>query len=144
MKNYSVTYYNPFQTLENIRKSFYEDPFDFFASDAKASIKMDVIKNDTGYTIVADLPGFKKEDIHLDIEGDVLTLKAERHSEYEDENKKDNYLRIERSYGSYERSFDLSDIDASKIHAKYNDGVLTLDLPKKEEIAPASRRLEIE
>ena len=71
-------------------------------------------------------------------------LSAERHSNYEDKDKKGNYLRCERSYGSYARSFDISGIDAAGIKAAYADGVLRVTLPKQKEVPASSRRLEIE
>ena len=72
-----------------------------------------------------------------------MTITAERHSDHEEKDKKGNYLRCERSYGSYQRSFDLSGIDESGIKAEYADGVLKLTLPKKSPEVPAARRIEI-
>ena len=92
----------------------------------------------------ADLPGFDKKDINIDVNGDYLTIKAERHSEHEDKKKKDSYIRCERSYGSYCRSFDVTGIDTEKIAAKYDNGVLTLTMPRKDPQQPASRQLTIE
>ena len=90
------------------------------------------------------MPGFNKEDIHLDLTGDTLTVRAERHSEFEDKDKKNNYIRCERSYGSYTRQFDVSGVKTDQIKAKYNNGILTLTMPKKSEIKENSRHLEIE
>ena len=73
-----------------------------------------------------------------------MTIRAERHSEVEKKDKKHKYIRSERSYGSYSRSFDLSDVNSDDIKCKYDNGVLTLTLPKKEPQSPSSRRLEIE
>ena len=109
-----------------------------------AQFRTDITDEGDFYKLEADLPGFNKEDIHLDINGDMLTLSAERHSESEDKDKHGKYLRCERSYGSYSRSFDLSDVKAEEIKAKYNNGVLTLTLPKKAQETPASKRLQIE
>ena len=92
----------------------------------------------------ADLPGFKKEDIHLNLDGDTLTIQAERHSEHEDTDKKDKYVCCERSYGSYSRSFDVSGIQADGISASYEGGVLELKMPKKEAQVPASRQISIQ
>ena len=89
-------------------------------------------------------PASKKEDIHVDVADDRLTVSAERHSNFEDKDKKGNYLRCERSYGSYARSFDISGIDAAGIKAAYADGVLRVTLPKQKEVPASSRRLEIE
>ena len=96
------------------------------------------------YLLEADLPGFDKKDIHLDVNGDTLTIQAERHSKVEQKDNQDRIVRVERSYGSYSRRFDLSAVDADNIKAKYDNGVLTLNLPKKASVLPASRQLEIE
>ena len=76
--------------------------------------------------------------------GDTLTIHAERHSEAEQKEHKDKYLRVERSYGAYSRAFDVSLIDTANIKAKYEDGVLKLTLPKKQKTEPDKRTLEIE
>ncbi len=92
----------------------------------------------------ADLPGFKKEDIHIDLDGDTMTVTAERHSDYEDKEKASSYLHLERAYGVCKRSFDVAAVDTASITASYTDGVLTLTLPKKSAAAPSARRLEIQ
>lgn len=92
----------------------------------------------------ADLPGFDKKDIKLDINGDWLTINAERHSEHEEKDKKDKYICCERSYGSYSRRFNVSGVKTDEIKAKYDNGVLKLTLPKKGEELPESHHLEIE
>ena len=73
-----------------------------------------------------------------------MTVRAERHSEHEEKEKKGKYVRCERSYGAYSREFDLSGVQSDAITAKYHDGVLKLTLPKKKEDQPQTRRLEIE
>ena len=118
-KNHNVSNFNPFHDFDELERAFFSD-------------------NALGE------PGFKKEDIHVDIADDRLTVSAERHSNYEDKDKKGNYLRCERSYGSYARSFDISGIDATGIKAAYADGVLRVTLPKQKEVPASSRRLEIE
>ena len=123
------------------------NPFTFFDNDfwgTAGEIKTDITDTGDAFKLEADLPGFKKEDIHVDIADDRLTVSAERHSNYEDKDKKGNYLRCERSYGSYARSFDISGIDATGIKAAYADGVLRVTLPKQKEVPASSRRLEIE
>ncbi|MBQ7153390.1 MAG: Hsp20/alpha crystallin family protein [Clostridia bacterium] len=137
MKDMYLTW-NPYREFEALRHNF------FNSRDDIAPIRVDITDEGDMYQIKADLPGCKKEDIHLNIENDRLTLSAQRHSEYENEDKKGKYLHCERTYGEYRRVFDLGDVDADKIHAKFADGVLTLDLPKKVEQVPASRQLEIE
>ena len=83
-----------------------------------------------------------KGDILLDITGDTLCLTAQHKEEKKEENK-DKYIYRERSYGSYQRSFDISGIDAQGIAAEYKNGILYLDLPKKEAHQPETKRLEI-
>lgn len=129
------TVWNPFRELDEIEKSF-------FGRDM-TSFKTDIRDNGQSFILEADLPGFKKEDINIDLAGGYLTIKAERKSEYEDSDKKGNYVRCERSYGSYQRSFSLDGIDENAISASLSDGVLKLTLPKLEKKLPETRRLEI-
>ena len=143
--DHSVNAYNPFREMEDFERSFFNHPFGgFFDSRELAAFKTDVSDDGDHYLLEADLPGFEKKDIHLDLNGDVLTISAERHSNYEDKDKKGNFLRCERSYGSYARSFDISGIDAAQIKAAYNDGVLRVTLPKQTQVPASTRRLEIE
>ena len=95
-------------------------------------------------TICWKLICFDKKDIHLDVNGDTLTIRAERHSKAEDKDQKDRIVRVERSYGAYARQFDVSGVDTDHIRAKYENGVLKLELPKRETQIPEARRLEIE
>lgn len=143
--NHHVNTYNPFREMEEFEKAFFGNPFgSFFGSNDLAEFKTDVIDEGDHYVLEADLPGFDKKDIHLDISGDVLTVNAERHSRFEEKGENDKAIRIERSYGSYSRQFDLSGVDADKIKAKYDNGVLKLTLPKKEAKLPEKKQLEIE
>ena len=104
-------------------------------------MKTDVRETENGYELDIDLPGFKKEDIQIDVENEVLTISAKRSEEKKDE--KHNVVKRERVYGSFSRSFDVSGINVDGIEAAYTDGVLTLTMPKKQELLPVSRRLEI-
>jgi HSP20 family protein len=91
--------------------------------------KVDIADKDGHIEITADLPGVDKKDLVLDIDGRVLTLKGERSSE--NEVKKDNFYRRERSYGSFQRSFTLpAGVDSAQITANYKDGVLKVSIPK--------------
>lgn len=87
--------------------------------------------------------GFEKSDIKLDINGNYLVLSAEHNTESEDKSKDGNYIRRERSFGSYQRSFDVSSVKTDEISAEYKNGILTVVLPKKTETAPSTKRLEI-
>ena len=136
--------YNPVKEMDELEKQFFNAPFGFYGGHALDEFKTDIKDEGDRYELEADLPGFAKKDIHLDISGDVLTIRAERHSEHEEKEKKGKYVRCERSYGAYSREFDLSGVQSDAITAKYHDGVLKLTLPKKKEDQPQTRRLEIE
>ena len=123
------------------------DPFNFFidffgTNNAPMELRTDISDKGDAFVLEADLPGFKKDDIKIDLENDRLTIKAERHSEHED--NRNGYVRRERHFGSFERSFDVSGIDTSGIRANYTDGVLTLTLPKRPELVPDNRSIAID
>lgn len=130
-----VSAYNPFRDFEEMSRSFWDN-------NNVSAFRTDITEKDGKYILEADLPGFKKEDISVDIDKDCLTITAEHKSEEKEENA-DSYIRRERYYGSYTRSFNVKGIDTEAITAAYNDGVLTLTMPKKEPEVPAARRLEI-
>ena len=112
-------------------------------TDASGQQTTAVLEGDH-YVLDADLPGFDREDIHLELQGDVLTITAQHNNEKEDKDEEGKYLCRERSTSSFTRSFDVSGIDTEKITAAYDKGVLTLTLPKQTEEVPASRRIEIQ
>lgn len=105
------------------------------------ALRMDVVDKGDHYLLQADLPGLKREDIHLDVEGNCLTLSAK--NEVKKEDKEENYLRRERISGSFKRQFDVSNVKVEDITATYNNGVLELKLPKKDAPKPESKRIEI-
>ena len=123
---------NPFAEME---RDFWNGPMGVF--------KTDITDTGDAYKLEADLPGFKKEDIRIDLTDDRMTISAERKSSSEEKDKHGN-VRCERIYGSFTRSFDVSGIDAAGITAAYNDGVLTLNLPKKPELKPENRQIAIQ
>ena len=127
-----LTTYDPFDPFQKLDRVFFGDPFFSDATTAVAAFGTDVTDEGDFYKLTADLPGFKKDDIQIDVDNGILTISAERNEETEDQDKKGRYIRRERTYGSYKRSFDLSEVDDDKITAKYVDGVLTLELPKKQ------------
>ena len=136
-RNHRVSVYDPFRAFDEMERAFFGSQ-----QPAVLSFRTDVTDTGDAFKLEAELPGFKKEDIKIDIENDCLTISAERH-EHKDE-EKHNFVKRERVYGSYSRSFDVSGIDVDRISAAYTDGVLSLTLPKKVETPPASRRLEIQ
>ena len=144
-RNQDMTTFNPWREMEEFEKAFFSNPFgSFFNTPALNQFRTDVTDEGDHYLLETDLPGFEKKDITLDIHDDMLTIRAERKSKVEEKDQKDKVIRMERSYGSYQRSFDISGVDADLIKAKYTDGVLRLTLPKLERPLPQGRRLEIE
>ena len=111
-------------------------------SNSIGSFRTDISDKGDHYVLEAELPGFAKENIHLNIEGDLLTISAKREENKEEKDKQ--YVRRERSCASYERSFDISEVKAEDISANYNNGVLEMVLPKKSPATPVSKRIEIQ
>lgn len=103
--------------------------------------RTDILDKGDKFVLKADMPGFNKEDIKIDIEGNQLTISAE-HKEETKEDRKD-FIRKERRYGALSRSFDIEGIDANGISASYESGVLQLELPKLVETKPDSRSIEV-
>ena len=128
--------------FKDIAPGFYVRPLHGDNLPAPSQIKVDVKETDGGYTVHAEVPGVPKEDIHVSIDGNVVSLRAEvRQMDQQTEGEK--VLRSERFFGSVARSFQLpADIDAAQAKAKYDNGVLTLTLPKK--LSNAAQRLNIE
>ncbi len=144
-RNQNEIAYNPFQEMEEFERKFFDEPLrTFFRSSDIAEFKTDITDEGDHYLLKADLPGFDKKDIHLDLSDDTLTINAVRHSEHEEKDKKQKYVHVERSYGQYSRQFDVSEIDVEHIKAKYENGVLSLTLPKRRETLPEAKHLEIE
>ncbi len=128
----------------DLLNSFRDFENNFFGSEkAFTPCKTDIREEDDKYILEAEMPGFNKEDIKLDLNGDYLVLTAEHNENKDEKDKKGNYIRRERSCGTYQRSFNVAGVNTEAIDAEYKNGVLTLILPKKAEEAPASRRLEI-
>jgi HSP20 family protein len=104
---------------------------------------VDVSEDKESVIIKAEMPGMKKEDVKISVQDNVLTLKGEKKQEKEEKDK--NYHRIERSYGSFCRSFQLpTSVKTDKIKANYKDGVLSVTLPKTEEVKPKEIPISIE
>ncbi len=135
----NITRIDPF---DDLFRGFFVRPVDFNNTPAQPpSIKMDVKDQGDSYLVHAELPGVKKEDIHVVVEGSQVSISAE--SKRENEVKEgDRVLRAERYFGSVSRSFQLEqELDDSKAVAKFNDGVLELTLPKR--AASPTKRLAI-
>ena len=125
--------------------AFHDFEKDFFGENSlmTTSFRTDIQDDGNKYILEAELPGFSKDDINIDISNDYLTISAERRSENEEKDKDGRYIRKERYYGSFKRSFDVSNVNTDAIDAEYKNGILKLNLPKKEVPQPTTRRLEI-
>ena len=128
--------------FKDIAPGFYVRPLHGDGVPTPSQIKVDVKETDGGYTVQAEVPGVPKEDIHVSIDGNVVSLRAEVR-QHDQKTEGEKVLRSERYYGSVARSFQLpADIDAAQAKARYDNGVLTLTLPKK--LNNAAQRLNIE
>ena len=113
------------------RKYYLDDFFDDFVSSKESSMmKCDIYEKDGIFNIEVDVPGFNKDNINIECKDGYLTINAERDLEEASENK--NYIRKERSYGKYTRTFYLGDINEEGIEARYNNGTLCITVPKEE------------
>jgi len=131
--------FDPFWDMDDVFNRFMMRPVLRGGMEIEPQIKMDVKESNGDYKIKAEIPGVKKDDIHVSIEGNRVSISAEVKKEKEVK-EGEKVIRSERSYGMASRSFSLADeVDQSKVQAKYADGVLELTLPKK----PGSSRKEI-
>jgi HSP20 family protein len=137
----NITRFNPFDELfRDFNKGFWVKPVPFPAETA-VEIKLDLKEDDKSYTVRAEIPGVKKEDIAVEIDGDSVSLRAEVKRE-KDEKKGDKVVYSERFYGAASRSFTLPvEVDDKAVKAEYKDGVLKLVLPKKTN--GAARRITV-
>ena len=108
-----------------------------------SQIKLDLRESGDDYLLQAELPGVAKEDIHVDVHGKLVTLKAEIR-QHDSQNKEDRALRNERYYGSVSRTVELPvEVAPDKVSARFDNGILTLQLPKQA-VTPAPHRVPIE
>lgn len=139
-----LTRYDPLKELRTLEERINA----VFSSDMNKEVlsnftpSVNTREGEYAYHIDVDLPGVKKEDISVKVENNVLTLKGERKSK--EEVKKEDYYKMESSFGSFIRSFTLPDnIDAENIHAENKDGVLEITLPKKEQKNKAAKQIKV-
>ena len=125
-----------FNYFDNFEKSFWGN-----SERAVGAFKADVIDQGDKYLLQAELPGFNKEDIYIDLDGSYLTIQAS-HTE-EDKSRHNKLVRKERQYSAFSRSFNVSGINTDGITAAYNNGILELQLPKIIEEKPKSKKIEI-
>lgn len=104
---------------------------------------VDVYEDQDAIVIKADLPGMKQEEIEVEMNGDTITLQGER--KFEDEARRDKYVRVERQYGAFQRSFTIGvPIEADKIKATYRNGILELTIPKAEATKPKKVQVSVD
>jgi HSP20 family protein len=122
---------------------FFSAPFGFTGREARSwSPAVDVYEDDKKIVLKADLPDVEEKDIDIQVADGLLTIKGERHLESETKDK--NFHRVERSYGTFSRSFGLPEgVDADKISASYKKGVLEVTVPKSEEKKPDARKIVV-
>ena len=129
---------NIFRYMDDIERSFFNNTI-----SGKDQFRTDISETDKGYLLEAELPGFDRNDINVQVDGDMLTISATHNEESGEKDPEGNYIRRERRYGSFSRSFSAEGIDVENISAKYENGVLSLELPKVHEEAPQSRKIAI-
>ena len=141
---------------ENLFDEFFDDPFmrmptfsyrnPLYGKRAKNIMKTDVRELENGYELDIDLPGFKKEDVDLQLQDGYLTIQASKGLDKDEKNEKGQYIRKERYTGQCSRSFYVGDqIEAKDVSAKFEDGILKISLPKKQEKQlPANNTIAIE
>ena len=113
------------------RNYYLDDLFDNFFADEDSNLKCDIYERDGKFHIEMDLPGYKKDEIKIESNKGNIIITAEKQREEKDESKK--YLRRERVYGKYQRSFYLGDMKEDEIEASFQDGTLSIEIPKQEE-----------
>ncbi len=130
---------NLFDTFDNFTRDF------FRKSNAELpAFRTDIRDTGDSYVLEAELPGFKKEDISLDLKDSILTITASHDETSEEKDDKGTYIRRERRYGSFQRSFDVTGIEISGITAAYDSGVLAVTLPKAKPAVPETHRIAIQ
>jgi len=138
----NILRYNPADdAFDDLFRGFFMRPV-CFEGQPEVQIKMDVSEDDKSYTVHAEIPGVKKDDIHVSIEGNQVAISAEIKNEKEVK-EGEKVLRSERYYGKASRAFTLGhDVDDAAAQAKYNNGVLELVLPKK--VSAKAKNLKVE
>ena len=135
----------PMRRNRNLLSELMTDPFDAFFNAASAPMqamqkmsptlmRTDIKETDGGYELTIDLPGFKKDDVQAELKDGYLTINAQTQSESEDKDEEGTYVRKERFSGKCSRTFYVGDdVEQDDIKAKFEDGVLKVDVPKKQE-----------
>jgi len=123
--------YDPFRDFDALERAFFSTP-------SQVGFQTDILEKKNNYVLEAELPGFRKEDISLDVDGDYLTITAKNETDCND------YVRRERRCGTFTRAFDISSVKADEITATYENGMLIVTLPKKDEAVVTQRKIDIQ
>ncbi|KRM86348.1 Hsp20/alpha crystallin family protein [Lacticaseibacillus thailandensis] len=127
--------------FDNLGRHFFDD---FFAPRQVRGLKTDIEDRGNSYVARVDVPGINKDDIHLNYQDNVLSIQVTKHTDADHSDKDGNLLMQERSYGSMSRSYRLPYVDADQIKASYNDGVLSITLPKVKEEEQTGHEINID
>lgn len=128
-------------SFNEMLNSFFEDDFFTGLNSLGSSFKVDLKETEDQYIVVADLPGINKDGVDVYYENNYLTISAKREDSIED--KKENYVRRERSYGEFRRSFYVDNIDDNSINASFNNGVLQVSMNKLDKSNFNRRKIDI-
>ena len=145
----SITHFQPFRgvsTLQDQINRLFNDAFDRSSDEASLtpwSPAVDIYETEQNLVVKADLPDIKPEQLDIRVENNILTIRGER--QFEKKVAESNYLRVERAYGTFSRSFALANtVNTEAIQADYQNGVLTLTIPKREEAKPKQIKVRVE
>jgi HSP20 family protein len=145
----TLSRFEPFRgatTLQDQINRLLNEAFDRTSDDANLTTwapAVDIYETEHELVVKADIPEIKPEELDIRVENNILTIRGERR--FEKEVSENNYLRVERSYGSFSRSFSLANtVNAEAIKADYKNGVLTLSIPKREEAKPKQIKVNVE
>jgi HSP20 family protein len=145
----SISRFEPFRgvfSLQDQVNRLFNEAFDRSSDEANLTPwapAVDIYETEHELVVKADLPDIQPEELDIRVENNILTLRGERR--FEKQVNEDNYLRVERSYGSFSRSFSLANtVNTEAIKADYKNGVLTLSIPKREEAKPKQIKVHVE
>jgi len=144
----ALSRWEPFRglsTLQDQVNRLFEDSFRVTGKDSSLATwapAVDIYETENELVVTADLPGMSEKDLDVRVENNMLTIRGER--KFEKSVKEDNFLRIERAYGSFMRSFSLpTTVNSDAIKADYHDGVLTVKMAKREESKPKQVKVSV-
>lgn len=133
---------NDLWDMGSIFENFFEDSFLPVFFTGTNQIRADIRENENEYVVDAEVPGLNKEDIRLELKDDVLTIAVEHNEEVNED--RENYIRKERKFGSYSRCFRVVNVKNEDVKASYENGVLTVTLPKQAARKENSHRIDIQ